>query len=39
MGIWKDRGTKVTGRALPGEHNPPEDMPDLVLEEITALIA
>jgi haloacetate dehalogenase len=38
MGIWKDHGTNVTGRALPGGHNLQEDVPDLVLEEILALV-
>jgi haloacetate dehalogenase len=39
LGIWQARGTQVTGRALPGGHNLQEDVPDLVLEEIKALIA
>jgi haloacetate dehalogenase len=38
LGIWKNYGTKVTGRALPGGHNLQEDVPDLVLEEIQTLI-
>jgi haloacetate dehalogenase len=38
MSIWRERGTKVTGRALPGGHNLQEDVPDMVLEEILALI-
>ena len=38
LGIWKEHGTKVTGRPLPGGHNLQEDVPDLVLEEIQALI-
>jgi len=37
MKIWKERGTKVTGRPLPGGHNLQEDVPDMVLEEIQAL--
>ena len=36
--IWKERGTKVTGRSLPGGHNLQEDVPDMVLEEILALV-
>jgi haloacetate dehalogenase len=36
--IWKERGTKVTGRSLPGGHNLQEDVPDMVLEEINALV-
>ena len=38
LGIWKEHGTKVTGRALPGGHNLQEDVPDMVLEEIQALV-
>jgi haloacetate dehalogenase len=38
MKIWNERGTKVTGRALPGGHNLQEDVPDMVLEEILALV-
>ena len=38
MKIWKERGTKVTGRPLPGGHNLQEDVPDMVLEEILTLI-
>jgi haloacetate dehalogenase len=38
LGIWKEFGTKVTGRPLPGGHNLQEDVPDMVLEEIQALI-
>jgi len=36
--IWNQRGTKVSGRSLPGGHNLQEDVPDMVLEEIQALI-
>jgi haloacetate dehalogenase len=38
LGIWKEFGTKVTGRPLPGGHNLQEDVPDMVLEEIQALV-
>lgn len=38
MKIWSERGTMVSGRALPGGHNLQEDVPDMVLEEIRALI-
>ena len=38
MTIWNERGTTVSGRGLPGGHNLQEDVPDLVLEEIQALI-
>ena len=30
LGIWKNYGTKVTGRGLPGGHNLQEDVPDMV---------
>jgi haloacetate dehalogenase len=36
--IWQERGTKVSGRSLPGGHNLQEDVPDMVLAEITELI-
>jgi len=38
MRIWGERGTKVSGRGLPGGHNLQEDVPDLVLEEILMLL-
>ena len=38
MAIWRERGTTVTGRALPGGHNLQEDVPDMVLEEILTLV-
>jgi haloacetate dehalogenase len=38
LGIWKEHGSKVTGRPLPGGHNLQEDVPDLVLEEIQGLL-
>ena len=38
MKIWGERGKKVTGRALPGGHNLQEDVPDMVLAEILALV-
>lgn len=38
LGIWKNYGTTVTGRGLPGGHNLQEDVPDLVLDEIRALL-
>jgi hypothetical protein len=38
MAIWRERGTKVTGRPLPGGHNLQEDVPEMVEEEIRALI-
>ena len=38
MKIWNERGTKVSGRPLPGGHNLQEDVPDMVLDEILTLI-
>jgi haloacetate dehalogenase len=38
LGIWKQRGTNVFGKGLPGGHNLQEDVPDLVLAEIVALL-
>jgi haloacetate dehalogenase len=38
MAIWRDRGTRVSGRPLPGGHNLQEDVPELVEEEIRALM-
>jgi haloacetate dehalogenase len=38
MAIWRERGTNVTGRALPGGHNLQEDVPDMVLAEIQSLV-
>ena len=38
LGIWNNYGTKVSGRGLPGGHNLQEDVPDMVVAEIEALI-
>jgi haloacetate dehalogenase len=38
LGIWKERGKKVTGKSLPGGHNLQEDVPDLVFAEIQSLL-
>ncbi|HKE88343.1 MAG TPA: alpha/beta hydrolase [Vicinamibacterales bacterium] len=38
MKIWRDYGSNISGRPLPGGHNLQEDVPDLVLAEITDLI-
>jgi haloacetate dehalogenase len=38
LGIWKAYGTQVSGRGLPSGHNLQEDVPDLVHEEILALL-
>ncbi len=37
LAIWKDRGTKVSGKALPGGHNLQIDVPDQVIAEVRAL--
>jgi haloacetate dehalogenase len=38
LAIWKERGTKVTGKGLPGGHNLQEDVPNEVLAELTAFL-
>jgi len=38
LGIWKARGTKAYGKALPGGHNLQEDVPDMVFDEIQGLL-
>ena len=38
MAIWRERGTKVTGKPLPGGHNLQEDVPELVVAEIQTLL-
>jgi haloacetate dehalogenase len=38
LGIWKNYGTNVTGRGLPGGHNLQEDIPDMIVEEIQNLL-
>jgi haloacetate dehalogenase len=39
LGIWKERGPMVSGRALPAGHNVQEDAPDQVLAELRAFLA
>jgi haloacetate dehalogenase len=34
LAIWRDRGTNVSGKPLPGGHNLQEDIPDQVLAEL-----
>jgi haloacetate dehalogenase len=34
LSIWRERGTKVSGRLLPGGHTLQEDVPDMVLAEL-----
>jgi haloacetate dehalogenase len=38
LAIWRDRGTQVTGKALPGGHNLQEDVPEQVIAEVTTLL-
>jgi haloacetate dehalogenase len=38
LAIWKERGSNVTGKGLPGGHNLQEDVPDQVLSEVQALL-
>jgi haloacetate dehalogenase len=39
LGIWKERGMDVDGRAMPGGHNMQEGAPDEVLAEIRGFLA
>jgi haloacetate dehalogenase len=38
LAIWKERGTTVTGKGLPGGHNLMIDVPDQVIAEVKALL-
>ena len=38
LAIWKERGSNVTSKGLPGGHNLQEDVPDQVFAEVTALL-
>ena len=38
LAIWRDRGTRVSGKGLSGGHNLQEDVPKEVLAEITAFL-
>jgi len=38
LAIWKERGTKVSGKGLPGGHNLQIDVPDQVIAEVRALL-
>jgi haloacetate dehalogenase len=38
LATWRERGSTVTGRALPGGHNLQEDVPEIVEQEIRDLI-
>jgi haloacetate dehalogenase len=34
LGVWRERGTTVSGKGLPGGHNLQEDVPDQVVAEL-----
>ena len=38
LAIWKERGTKVSGKGLPGGHNLMIDVPDQTIAEVRALL-
>jgi haloacetate dehalogenase len=38
LAIWRERGSKVTGKGLPGGHSLQEDVPDQVLAEIRSFL-
>jgi haloacetate dehalogenase len=38
LAIWKERGTQVTGKGLPGGHNLMIDVPDQVIAEVRGLL-
>jgi haloacetate dehalogenase len=38
LSIWKQRGTNVSGKGLPGGHNLQEEVPDQVLAEVQAFL-
>jgi len=38
IAIWRERGTTVAGKGLPGGHNLQEELPEPVLSEVTALL-
>jgi haloacetate dehalogenase len=38
LAIWKERGTKVSGKGLPGGHNLMIDVPDQVIAEVRAML-
>ena len=39
LSVWKDRATRVSGKALPGGHWLAEEVPDLTLAEIKSFLA
>jgi haloacetate dehalogenase len=38
LAIWRERGSSVSGKGLPGGHNLQEDVPEMVLAEIRNLV-
>lgn len=38
LAIWQERGTNVSGKALPGGHNLMTEVPDQVIAEVRALL-
>jgi haloacetate dehalogenase len=38
LAIWRERGTKVTGKGLPAGHNLQEDVPEQVIAEVRTLL-
>jgi haloacetate dehalogenase len=38
LAIWRERGTKVSGKGLPGGHNLQEEVPDEVLSAVRAFL-
>ena len=38
LAIWRERGTRVTGKPLPGGHTLQEDVPDQFVEEIRTFL-
>jgi hypothetical protein len=39
LGVWKERGTQVTGNGLPAGHNLQEDAASEVLAELRAFLS
>src|SRR6478735_2224080 len=39
LSVWKDRATRVSGKALPGGHWPAEELPHQILSEVRSFFA
>ena len=39
LAIWRERGTKVSGKGMPAGHNLQEDVPDLMVQELTTFLS